>query len=340
MKHERLLALIDVFLNEGKKTAEELAARFEVSERTIYRDIDALCAAGVPLTATAGKDGGYELIEGYRIDRSFLSSDEVRDLTALLRGLVEAIKEPHLERSLGKIAALGASATLGASRSSGSSGSLGSRCRGGNGKPTAAVAAEAALPPPLIATLAPWGAPGPSSRLIEDIRRAISDRRVVFFHYIDSEGGKTERRVEPFSLVIGGATWYLHAWCRLRGAFRLFKLARVTDVRLEPERFDPYARAPVPPPFAGGDEPSVPVTLEAEASLSVALDAALAEAFPAADIEELPGGSRRYRFRYPIGPWFVRLLLYFGPGLSVREPAELRAEYVAALRRMAEVNGI
>jgi predicted DNA-binding transcriptional regulator YafY len=171
--------------------------------------------------------------------------------------------------------------------------------------------------------------------LVEDIRRAISDRRVVSFHYIDSDGHKTERRVEPFSLVIGGVVWYLHAWCRLRGDFRLFKLARVTDARLELERFDPFARTPIPPPFVRGDEPSIPVVLEAEAALSVALD----ESFPGADIEDRPGGTRLYRFRYPIGPWFVRLLLYFGPGLRVREPAELREAYSQALRRMAEDNG-
>jgi len=81
MKHERLMAILDCLLNEGKKTAAELSARFEVSERTVYRDIDSLCVAGVPVCAEAGTGGGYSIDPAYRVDRSFLTRDELRDLT-------------------------------------------------------------------------------------------------------------------------------------------------------------------------------------------------------------------------------------------------------------------
>ena len=107
MKNERLLAILDCLLLEGKKTADELAKRFEVSTRTVYRDIDSLGAAGVPIAAEAGLGGGYEIEKSYRIDRSFLSPGEIADLTAILKAFAHATKDRSLERSLGKISSLG-----------------------------------------------------------------------------------------------------------------------------------------------------------------------------------------------------------------------------------------
>lgn len=308
MKSERLIAIQDALLNEGRATAGELARRFEVSERTIYRDMDSLSAAGVPVTAEAGAGGGYALDPRYRVDRSFLSREEIADLSSLLRGLPEALKDGHLERSLGKIS------------------SLGSRpdADGPGGR----------LPPPFLAVLSPWGGPGPDPRLVIEARKAIAESRLVEFDYTDGNGRTSLRTVEPFSLVIGGTVWYLHGYCRLRSAWRLFKLSRIGSMRTGAERFDPERRLPAPHPFGSGDEPLEDVELEASAEAAQAVR----EAFPEADRAALGDGRVLFSFRYPVGAWFVQFMLSLGPGLSVRKPAGMRAAVAEAARAIAEAN--
>jgi predicted DNA-binding transcriptional regulator YafY len=311
MKNERLLAMTDYLLHCGRKTAEELASHFEVSARTIYRDIDSLCTAGVPIVAEAGTGGGYEIEEGYRIDRSFLSAEEIADLRSLLEGLAEAVKDRHLQRSLGKISSLGPRGTELARDRSG-------------------------LPPPLIATLSPWGAAGGDPTMVCELRRAIAERRVVSFGYVDGESRETVRSAEPFSIVMGGAVWYLHAWCRLRKSFRLFKIARMSRLRVECERFDPYARVPVPSPFAFSDSTEIPVSIVI--SVEARIKNAVEESFPGAGTGPDQDGRWTYRFRWPRGNYLLHSLLYFGPGLRVVEPADLREELARAASEIARAN--
>lgn len=313
MKNERLLAMTDYLLRCGKKTAEELADRFEVSPRTIYRDIDSLCAAGVPIVAEAGTGGGYMLEESYRIDRSFLSADEIADLSSLLEGLSEAVKDSHLERSLGKISSLGPRGT--------------ELTRGYPGE---------RLPPPLIATFSPFASAGGDPDLVRELRRAITERRVVAFTYVDAEARETERVVEPYTLVIGGATWYLHAWCRLRGSFRLFKLIRMRNARMACERYDPYAHAPVPPPFAFADSNEIPVPIAV--SVEARLGPAMEESFPGKGVGPDEHGRRIYRFTWPLGNYLVHFLLSFGSGLRVLEPEDLRADLARTAAEIAAEN--
>jgi predicted DNA-binding transcriptional regulator YafY len=197
------------------------------------------------------------------------------------------------------------------------------------------AASAAALPPPLIATLSPWGAPGPDPEVVSRLRRAIAVRRTVLFRYRDGEGRETERTVEPFSLVIAGSAWYLHGWCRARGSFRLFKLARMGMPAVAEEAFDPYARAPIPDPFSGWAARYEDVVLSADFRAA----SAVAESFSSAAEEPASDGSSRvFRFRSQIDPWFVRFLLYLGPGVRVIAPERLRSEYAAAARAIAEDN--
>lgn len=317
MKAERLAAMTDCLLNGGRRSAEDLAARFEVSVRTIYRDVDALCASGVPVVAIGGPGGGYEIDERYRIDRSFLSREELEDLTAVLSGFSLALKDRSIERSLHKMRSLGPRAAA----------------RGGTGA-RGGTAPE--LPAPLIASLSPWGAPGPDPRLTSELRRAVADHRPVSFRYTDTSGRSTERIVEPFSVVMGGSVLYLHAWCRLRGGFRLFKVLRIQDLKMIPEHFDPLARIPVPDPFAmqTGEE-LFDLVLEADDRVRSALE----EAFPWASSDDGAGGLRVYRLRYPLGSYLERILLSLGPGLRVLEPVSLRLRLRRLALEIAESNG-
>lgn len=309
MKHERLMAMLDCLLNEGRKTAAQLAERFEVSERTVYRDMDALSMAGVPVTADSGLGGGYGIDPAYRVDRSFLSRDELGDLTGLLLGFSEALKDDRLARSLGKLSSLGK----------------------GSGDGRAGIEG---LPPPLVATLSPWGIPGPDPGVVLTLRRAIADRRVVSFRYGDAAGRQSERRVEPFTLALLGPSWYVHGYCLERRAWRLFKLARIAAIRLSPERYDPGARLPAPAIASGWNDDFLAVRLAAGPSAAMAL----AEALPDADSRILPDGRTELSFSYPSGDWLVRFLLGFGPGIRVLEPDALRERLREKALEIADMN--
>lgn len=307
MKNERLIAMVDFLLHKRRASAEDLARHFEVSVRTIYRDVDSLCAAGVPIVALPGAGGGYEVAEGYSMDRSFLSPDEIADLSSLLRGLSEAVKDPHLERSLGKISALG---------------------RGRGESDT--------IPPPFIADLAPWGGRGPTREIVSFLRKAIELRKPVSFEYLDTDSRESKRTVEPLSIVMGGAVWYLHAWCRLREDFRLFRIARMASLRMEAGSFSPEAHAPIPHPFSmmSGDEVPTEITISATAGLT----AQILDVFPGAETYKVPPDRITAKFWYPEGSWLARMILSLGPGVQVIHPETLRLTIVDYARRIAVDN--
>jgi predicted DNA-binding transcriptional regulator YafY len=339
LKHGRLFAIVNLLLARGRTPAPELARAFEVSVRTIYRDLETLSGHGVPVVAIPGAGGGYEVAEGFRIDRSFLSGEELADLTGALEGFAEALKDVHLERSLGKLASLGSRPGAARRRDGGTGQEARSPadcpaqgCSTGRVFSSSVTGAPA---PPLQVTLTPWGGPSPDAATVELFRVAIAARQVVSVRYQDSRGSETERSVEPFSVVLGGAVWYVHAYCRLRGAFRLFRLSRVRDVAVLGETFDPWRRAPVPKPFAGaGNEVLVDVVVRAAASRR----AALVDAFGAAAVADAPDGRVVASFRTPADEWLPRFVLSLGPGVEVLEPAALREQVREAARAVAEAN--
>jgi predicted DNA-binding transcriptional regulator YafY len=339
VKNERLFAIVNHLLAHGRTDAGELARRFEVTERTIYRDMDSLSGSGVPVLAVPGAGGGYEIAEGFALSRSFLTGAELADLTGALGGFAEALKSKPLERSLAKLAGLGSRSGRRGEDGQVRSGRAENRAarrafpatvgsngvESGNSGPSNREGAPA---PPLVVTLTPWGGASPDASLVELLREAIAARRAVALVYRDSRGSSTERVVEPFSVVLGGAVWYLHAWCRLRGSFRLFRLSRVVEARVLDEQFDPWLRAPVPEPFSGiGDEQLVEVALEVQGSRL----ARLAEAFSGAAMVVQADGSARVSFRTPGGEWLESYVISLGPGVAVVQPAALRE----AVRRNA-----
>jgi hypothetical protein len=172
-----------------------------------------------------------------------------------------------------------------------------------------------------VVTLTPWGGRSADSGTVELLREAVAARHPVALVYRDQRGAVTERVVEPFTMVLGGAVWYLHAWCRLRGTFRLFRVSRIAEARPLAEVFDPWQRAPVPEPFVWSSvEPVVDVVLE----VSPARLPGVQEALDHATVALGADGSARVSFHSPAGDWLEGYVLSLGPGVAVLEPAALR----------------
>lgn len=202
MKIHRLLGILAVLLRGQKVTAPDLAERFEVSRRTISRDIDALCMAGFPIVAEQGRGGGFSLAPGFRFDRQALTQEEHMALTAALSGL-ESVSAPD-----SSVASLREKLSL--SEQSGQ----------------------------LLIDLSSQFYRDSLTEKIALLQDAITERKLVSFRYY-SEKGETDRRVEPYHITFQWSSWYLFARCLTRQDFRMFKLTRLWDLHMENEVFPP-----------------------------------------------------------------------------------------------------
>jgi predicted DNA-binding transcriptional regulator YafY len=306
MKAERLLAILTILQNRDKVSAASLAEELGVSVRTIYRDIDALALAGLPVYGTAGRDGGLSLVEGFSLDRQLLDSGEVNKILAGLAGLAGVLPD-------GEVATLREKFSL----------MLKQSADRGLGVPTNHIFIE----------LTPSRR---EKRIIETIERSIVGQTVVCVAYTDGSGRESSREIEPLALVFVWQSWYVWAWCRLRENFRLFKVSRVlsalpTQARRRAPPVDiqerPWSRSWESEPFD-----SVEFTADRR-TLS-----RLGEYFDLESVCELTDGRLKVSAVLPIDEWIISFLMGLPGDVDVLAPASLRETIRERARRLAEKN--
>ena len=201
----RQLEIIYILMNKDTVTAEELAAHFEVSTRTVYRDIDSLSMAGFPVYANRGKGGGIRLMERFILDRRLLTGEEQQRILAAMASLREtgAFQD---EKVLEKLQTFFKAESM------------------------EWVAID----------FSDWS--GRRRELFGRIKEAILGRHVMEFDYYGQRGQMMHRKVEPVQLLFKEYTWYVRAFCRGRGAMRLFKVLRMKRVEVREETFEPGPR--------------------------------------------------------------------------------------------------
>lgn len=202
MKIDRLIGIITILLQNDKTTAPELAKRFEVSRRTINRDIEDICKAGIPVVATQGYGGGLSIADGYKLDKSLLTKDELQAVLAGLRGMESISKSSALATLLDKLL----------------------------NKEQRAIAEDM-----FIIDLASHYQDSLIQK-IEMLKRAIDTKHILSFQYY-YEKGETKRCVEPYRLVFKWSSWYVFGFCLDRQAYRLFKLNRLWNLQINGETF-------------------------------------------------------------------------------------------------------
>ncbi len=212
---QRLFEIIWLLARAGGATAGEMAERFGVSRRTIYRDVDALSSAGIPIYAEKGKGGGIRLLPSFVLDKTLLSKEEQIQLMTHLQSL-SALGTPDTQPMLDKLAALF-----------------------GHGDSWLEV------------DLAPWGGGEESRELFRLLRGAIQRRQVLRFVYSSAGSAATTRDVEPCKVFFRGQGWYLQAWCRLRADYRFFKLNRIQNASPTGEVFTPRPPPAAQMPYSG-----------------------------------------------------------------------------------------
>jgi len=203
MKLDRLMGILTVLLQNDRVAAPYLAEKFEVTRRTIGRDIDALCQAGIPIVTHQGTGGGISVAPGFKLDKSILTTGELSGIIAALKGLGSVSEKMQIERTLDKL-----------------------------GANTDAVVS---LHEPVVIDLAS-NYKGPLTEKIEILKKAIIDRRLLEFDYHYSKG-QSRRRIEPYTALFQWTSWYVFGFCTLRQDWRLFKLNRLWNLTICEEQF-------------------------------------------------------------------------------------------------------
>ena len=188
MKIDRMIGILSILLQQEKVTAPYLAEKFEVSRRTINRDIEALCMAGIPLVTEPGQNGGVSIMEGYKIDRTVFTTQDMQAILAGLRSL-DSISGTNQYQQLMEKLSVGASNLIAGDTH-------------------------------ILIDLSSWYKSALSPK-IELLHNAILSTNKVTFTY-HSPKGESQRTIEPYDLIFQWAGWYLWGWCERREAFRLF----------------------------------------------------------------------------------------------------------------------
>ena len=286
MKTDRLIGILSILLQEEKTTAPALAERFEVSRRTINRDIEDLCKAGIPIRTTQGSGGGISIMDGYRIDRTILTS---RDMQMILTGL----------RSLDSVSGSRYYSQLMEKLQSGSSEFIGGRDS-------------------MLIDLSSWYKSTLAPK-IEIIQNAIENRNLLAFRYY-APSGESMRTIEPYYLVFRWSSWYVWGWCTTREDFRLFKLNRMDSVA---ETTCAFVCRDVPLPDLS-NEKIFPGGIKVTALFAPDVKWRLVEEFGPNCFTQAGDGRLLFSADYTDMDNLVSWLLTFGAKAEVLGPAEVR----------------
>ena len=285
MKIDRLIGIITVLLRNEKVTAPYLAEHFEVSRRTISRDIEDICRAGIPVVTQPGFEGGISIAKGYKIDHRVLTGPELRAILIGLKSMESVSNIAYADRVSDKLAADAATAEHATDRM------------------------RIDLSTHYRESLAPK---------IEALQDAIEEKRLVSFRYFYAKG-ESERTIEPYRLLFQWASWYVFGYCLQRSDFRMFKLNRLTGLQLEEEKFSGREVPDLKPASQtyAPAEKTMTVLFEREVKYR------LVEDYGPDSFRERGNGKLEFTFPYMSEDEIVRWLLSFGGRAMVLEPAEL-----------------
>lgn len=291
MQISRLFEIVYILMNKKNATARELSERFEVSQRTIYRDIETLCQAGIPIYTTKGKGGGIALLDNFVLNKSVLSLQEQNDILSAL-SIFKVTTNEDLEPVLKKLGAL-----FGNNRTDW-----------------------------IEVDFTNWNSTEEDKQKFSLLRDSIMKYNVITFQYYNTNGEKSFRCVEPYKLVFRSQAWYLFGYCRDRKALRYFKATRIRELRMVDEHFQmsqmEYRSCAESP--ATNTYPSLPVHLR----ISSEMGYRVYDEFPQEAIKLNADGSFDIHTTLGEGHWLAGYLMSFENYLEVLEPQRLREELI------------
>lgn len=297
MKIERMLGIIIYLLNREIVSANTLAKRFEVSVRTIQRDIEAINIAGIPITSIQGSNGGYGILDSFKLDKHISDIEDYQFIITSLKSMNSAYSSKKLETTLEKL--------LNAANKE--------------------QALEAKVK--LDFSVSREG------RRIEQYLKTIEDssnqKKIIEFEYSNSYGSKTLREVEPVGLIYKWYAWYMLGYCRTKQDYRLFKVARIRNLKklnktfsIEHDSFESL--------LAEYEKQDNREYLHVKLLCKKEILMSIEEYFPNACVEASEEGDFTVHFHVPGNEIGWKGLIYtFGNKIKIVEPEELKLEFIS-----------
>ncbi len=288
--------MLYLLLANGSMPAPALSEKLEVSVRTVYRDVEALSMAGVPIHATVGKSGGISLMPGFTFDKSILSNDEQDKLLFAVQSLRAADQE--VDDLLHKLGA----------------------------------AFHRAPSDWIVVDFSRWGLRRADTKRFELIKTAILHCQVLSLAYFGASGEKSQRLVRPLRLIYKDKNWYLQAYCQRAEDFRLFKIGRILAATPTGETFAQMDSKDIPPietEAPSGFETPISLRFSPQAAFRVY------DEFDHGSITQEANGYLRVEVSFPIDSWVVSYLFSFGTDVEILSPDDLRGTIAAYAEKIA-----
>ena len=298
MQINRLFEIVYILLNKKTITAKELAEHFEVSIRTIYRDIDKLTSANIPIYTSQGKGGGITLLDDYILNKSVLSENEQNEILFALQSLT-ATQYPESDNIRSKLSSLFNKNKINW----------------------------------IEVDFSSWGNGKNRKEQFNILKSAIINHRVITFEYFNSLGEKSIRRVEPIKLLFKSKSWYLQGFCLLKKADRTFKITRMSDVQITEDSF-----IKKPPTELSKDTQDQEFAKSVDIRLKIAPAGAyrVLDDFNENEVIKNEDGYFIVSTSLPGGEWLLNYILSFGPVAEVLEPKSMREIIQKNLEKMIE----
>lgn len=288
MKIDRLLGILTMLTETKRVKAKDLAERFEVSLRTVYRDVENISMAGIPIVTFPGGDGGIGIADGFTLDKSALTPAEMQSILLGLKSLASVMVGTQINALLRKLSR----------------------------EPDRFIT----LKDDIVIDLASHYADSLAPK-ISTLRQAIATGTVVAFDYY-SKTGRTERVIEPCFVAFRWSAWYVFGYCRLRSDFRLFKLNRIVNLRPTECHFAPRMLTEEQADLDAFY--SDPKTRKyATLLVSRRLEYVLVDQYGPGSYEIVDADTLRAKWDYVNEPEMVKTILGLGGGARVTEPQSL-----------------
>ena len=277
--NNRLFEIIYILMQKKKITAKELAEKFEVSTRTIYRDIETLSRANIPVYAIQGKEGGIGLLEEYVLNKTILSEEEQNQILFALQGM-KKIRGKEEKDILEKLSTL----------------------------------FNKEINNWIKIDFSTWSKDNKQENRFELIKSAILNKKLMEFTYYNSKGEESKRIVEPLQIWFKDKSWYLISYCRNKEDYRIFKIARIKEIKILEKHFErdlPKEKKEEKYQFKN-------IALELEIRKEVAYR--VYDEFEKEEIEEKADGNFIVKVEYPENEWVYDYILSFGEYVKILNP--------------------
>ncbi|WP_278539997.1 helix-turn-helix transcriptional regulator [Fusobacterium varium] len=306
MKIDRLLSIIMVLIEQNKISASKLAEMFEVTPRTIYRDIETIQAAGVPIVTYTGTNGGIGILENYKIDKKFFTKEDMITIMTGLGSISSSVTNSGLNKVLTKLQSL---------------------------IPEDHTQEIKLKSGQVVIDLTTWSGNKKLQANLIKIKEALNQRKYLIFKYLDGNGKSTERKVEPYQLLWKEEKWYINSYCTMRNDFRLFKLSRISYLKVLDETFSLREFDMEELRMNWSEKRILNIKLLADVSLKEKI----LERCEEENITYCGKNKMIVEFPFVDDDFGYELLLSFGNKCECLEPVEIREKLIEKIRNMLHI---